>query len=247
MQCSQCQHANRSTATFCEACGATLAAADAAQSTQAEAEGRFYAALIAVTATLQRDKRLTYRELKHVFALDDKALQDIRRTLHFKRLATDEDGEGLVWTGEGQMTVAPAEPMPASAPMPRAPEAERRQLTVMFCDLVGSTDLSGQLDPEDLRDVVRTYQATAAEVIERYEGHIAQYLGDGLLIYFGFPIAHEDDAQRAIHTALGIVEAMHWLNTRLKTDYGVQLAVRIGIHTGRWWSVKWAAAAVAKI
>ena len=82
-----------------------------------------------------------------------------------------------------------------------APDAERRQLTVMFCDLVGSTQLSGQLDPEDLRAVVRAYQEAAAEVIQHYAGHIAQYLGDGLLIYFGYPTAHEDDARRAVHTA----------------------------------------------
>ena len=113
-----------------------------------------------------------------------------------------------------------------------APEAERRQLTVMFCDLVGSTDLSGKLDPEDLREVVRAYQETAAEVIQRYEGYIAQYLGDGLLIYFGFPVAHEDDAQRAIYTGLEIPKAIADLNTRLLVNYGVELAVRIGIHTG---------------
>ena len=102
----------------------------------------------------------------------------------------------------------------------------------MFCDLVGSTDLSGKLDPEDLREVVRAYQETAAEIIYRYEGHIAQYLGDGLLIYFGFPVAHENDTHRAVYTGLGIVDGMTTLNTRLKADYGVQLAVRIGIHTG---------------
>jgi class 3 adenylate cyclase/predicted ATPase len=113
-----------------------------------------------------------------------------------------------------------------------APEAERRQLTVMFCDLVGSTDLSVRLDPEDLREVVRAYQEMAAEVIQRYEGHIAQYLGDGLLVYFGYPLAHEDDAQRAVYAGLGISEAIATLNTRLEAGYGVQLAVRIGIHTG---------------
>jgi len=113
-----------------------------------------------------------------------------------------------------------------------APDAERRQLTVLFCDLVGSTDLSGRLDPEDLREVVRAYQATAAEVIGRYAGHIAQYLGDGLLVYFGYPAAHEDDAQRAVHTGLGIVDALGTLNTRLEARHGVQLAVRLGIHTG---------------
>ena len=75
-------------------------------------------------------------------------------------------------------------------------QAERRQLTVMFCDLVGSTALSAQLDPEELREVVRAYQETCTEVIQRYDGHIAQHLGDGLLVYFGYPVAHEDDAAR---------------------------------------------------
>ena len=92
--------------------------------------------------------------------------------------------------------------------------------------------LSGQLDPEDLREVVRAYQATCAEVIQRFEGHIAQYLGDGLLVYFGYPQAHEDDAQRAVRAGLGMVEAMGALNTRLEQDTGVRLAVRLGIHTG---------------
>jgi class 3 adenylate cyclase len=126
----------------------------------------------------------------------------------------------------------PAEPVTVTGPVRSSADAERRQLTVMFCDVVGSTDLSGKLDPEDLREVVRAYQEAAAEVIQRYEGNIAQYLGDGLLIYFGFPVAHEDDAQRAIYTGLGIPEAMVNLNRRLQTDYGVELAVRIGIHTG---------------
>jgi class 3 adenylate cyclase/predicted ATPase len=120
----------------------------------------------------------------------------------------------------------------ASEAVRRAREAERRQLTVLFCDLVGSTMLSGQLDPEDLRAVVRAYQETAAGVIQRYEGHIAQYLGDGLLVYFGYPQAHEDDAQRAVHTGVELVEAIGGLNTRLEASYGVQLAVRLGIHTG---------------
>ena len=114
----------------------------------------------------------------------------------------------------------------------QTPTAERRQLTVMFCDVVGSTALSGQLDPEDLREVIRAYQETAAGVIQQYEGHIAQYLGDGLLVYFGYPQAHEGDAQRAVHTGLGIVSALEALNSRLQTDYSVGLAVRIGIHTG---------------
>jgi class 3 adenylate cyclase/predicted ATPase len=103
---------------------------------------------------------------------------------------------------------------------------------VLFCDLVDSTLLASQLDPEDLRAVVRAYQDTCATVIARFEGHIAQYLGDGLLVYFGYPLAHEDDATRAVHTGLGIVEAMGALNRRLGPEQGVRLAVRVGIHTG---------------
>ena len=100
-------------------------------------------------------------------------------------------------------------------------EAERRQLTVLFCDLVGSTALAGQLDPEDWREVVRAYQTACAEVIGRFEGHIAQYLGDGLLVYFGYPQAHEDDALRAARAGLGMVEAMDTLRMRLVQEWGI--------------------------
>ena len=115
-------------------------------------------------------------------------------------------------------------------------EAERRQLTVLFCDLVDSTALASQLDPEDLREVVRAYQETCAKVIARFEGHIAQYLGDGLLVYFGYPLAHEDDAQRAVRAGLGMIEAVGQLNTRLARERGVQLAVAWAYIPGSWWS-----------
>src|SRR6266850_5036325 len=95
---------------------------------------------------------------------------------------------------------------------PASPEAERRQLTVMFCDLVGSTPLSQQLDPEELRTVILAYQEVCAQVIRRFEGHLARYIGDGLLVYFSYPQAHEDDAQRAVRTALSIVEAIPHLS-----------------------------------
>ena len=93
-------------------------------------------------------------------------------------------------------------------PDARQSAAERRQLTVMFCDLVGSTALSQQLDPEKYREVVQSYQETCTAVIRRYDGHIAQHLGDGLLIYFGYPVAHEDDAARAVRAGLEIVKAL---------------------------------------
>ncbi|NOT53291.1 MAG: AAA family ATPase, partial [Deltaproteobacteria bacterium] len=133
--------------------------------------------------------------------------------------------------------------------------AERRQLTVMFCDLVGSTALSTQLDPEELREVIRAYQQTSAAIIERFGGHIAQYLGDGLLVYFGYPVAHEDDAARAVRSGLEIIAALQRLSSpspfqgegrgegsmvaqsnaphpNLLPRGARGLKVRIGIHTG---------------
>src|SRR5262249_28051563 len=154
-------------------------------------------------------------------------------------------GRGLVWTGEPGGAQKPAPPQATQQPAAqqdqppqtepptaqRSPDAERRQLTVMFCDLVDSTKLSSQLDPEDWRDVVRAYQQVCTEVIQRYDGHIAQLLGDGLLIYFGYPQAHEDDPHRAVRTGLGILEAVEALNTSLEPAKGITLAVRLGIHT----------------
>jgi class 3 adenylate cyclase/predicted ATPase len=99
---------------------------------------------------------------------------------------------------------------------------------MLFCDLVGSTALSAQLDPEEYREVVRAYQQASATVIERFDGHIAQYLGDGVLVYFGYPAAHEDDAARAVRVGLRIIEAIQALNLYLPRP----LQVRIGIHTG---------------
>ncbi len=118
---------------------------------------------------------------------------------------------------------------PARTPAPvQRHEAERRQLTVMFCDLADSTALSQQLDPEALREVLRAYQDACASVITRFEGYIARYVGDGLLVYFGFPRAHEDDAERAVRAGLGILEVIR----RIDRLDGKALEVRIGIATG---------------
>ena len=107
-------------------------------------------------------------------------------------------------------------------------DAERRQLTVMFCDLVGSSALSARLDPEDLRRVIGAYHICIAEVIGQYEGIIARYMGDGVLAYFGYPQAHEDDAEQATRAGLALVDAV----ANLQTDIGAELQVRIGIATG---------------
>jgi class 3 adenylate cyclase/tetratricopeptide (TPR) repeat protein len=123
-------------------------------------------------------------------------------------------------------------PQPDPPAQPTRAEGERRQLTVMFCDLVASTELSERLDPEVLREVVRAYQVAANEAVENYEGTIAQYLGDGVLVYFGYPRAHEDDAERAVRAGLAILAGMERVNARLAQDPGIRLAVRVGIHTG---------------
>jgi len=114
----------------------------------------------------------------------------------------------------------------------RSLRAERRQLTVMFCDIAESTKLSEQLDPEDLMDVVRRYQASCAEVIERLGGSIAQYLGDGLLVYFGYPTAFENAPERAARAGLEMLEAVDALNAELAREHGITLKIRLGIHTG---------------
>jgi class 3 adenylate cyclase len=112
-----------------------------------------------------------------------------------------------------------------SALLPKG-DAERRQLTVMFCDLVGSTALSARLDPEELREMIGAYHSRVAEAVRRFDGHVAKYMGDGVLIYFGYPHAHEDDAERAVRAGLAVAEAVHGIAA------ADQLEVRIGIATG---------------
>ena len=111
-------------------------------------------------------------------------------------------------------------------------EGERRHLTVMFCDLVGSTPLAARLDPEDMHALLQRFQATCARVVRQYDGHIAQYLGDGLLVLFGYPRAHEDDACRAAYASLGVLEALARLNEVLGAEHGIRLSARMGIHSG---------------
>src|ERR1700744_4453632 len=115
----------------------------------------------------------------------------------------------------------------SSAPSPRPEDrAERRQVTVMFSDLVGSTALSGRMDPEDLREVISGYQKCVAETVQRFGGFVAKYMGDGVLIYFGYPQAHEDDAERAVRAALALIDEIATLPAL------EPLEVRIGAATG---------------
>src|ERR1700739_1351031 len=121
---------------------------------------------------------------------------------------------------------AAAEDVPAASPANATAEAERRQLTVMFCDLVGSTELSSRFDPEDLREIVGAYHRCVADTVGRFGGFVAKYMGDGVLVYFGYPAAHEDDAERAVQAGLELIAAV----TALKTS--VSLQTRVGIATG---------------
>jgi class 3 adenylate cyclase len=174
-------------------------------------------------------QRLGLGQYAGVFAehdIDDEVLPDL----------TDQDLERLgVSLGHRKKllrviaALSETAPDAGSTPEFAAPrEAERRQLTVLFCDLVGSTELSGRLDPEDMGALIRDYHAACTEVMERWGGHIAKYMGDGVLAYFGWPHAHEDEAERAVRAGLAIVSAVG----RLTRPTPEPLAARVGIATG---------------
>jgi class 3 adenylate cyclase len=162
--------------------------------------------------------------------IDAKVLMDLT--------AEDLIGLGVVSIGHRRKLLAAiaalrAGSMSAISPVTVAPAAvsgtaERRQLTVMFVDLVDSTALAARLDPEEMAEVLRSYHSAVAGAIARFEGHVAKYMGDGVLAYFGYPRAHEDEAERAVRAGLAAVAAVHSLGSA----HGETLAARIGIATG---------------
>ncbi len=183
--------------------------------------------------------RVSLSALKREFDLGDELLDELIDELVDVQQVAAREGKVLSWIGAASAQASAAEPVTRATPeassepaAARQPEAERRQLTVLFCDLVDSTELSQRLDPEVYRQLLLAYQSCGAEAIARYEGHIAQYLGDGLLVYFGYPQAHEEDAERALRAALDLVRALETLNARLEVEHSLKLAVRIGVHTG---------------
>lgn len=141
---------------------------------------------------------------------------------HRKRLLA------AIATLAGSANRQPSPAPPISPPTSTTPQAERRQLTVMFVDLVGSTALSAEFDPEDLGELLRAYQNAVAGEIVRFEGHVAKFMGDGVLACFGWPRAHEDEAERAIRAGLAVLDAVD----RLRTPKGEPVAARIGVATG---------------
>jgi class 3 adenylate cyclase len=154
--------------------------------------------------------------------IDDQALRDLGMTSAGHRLRIRNGIAKLATAPVAEVNLGPTTPRHETT----AASAERRQLTVMFCDLVGSTTLSGKLDPEEMREVIRAYQDACSGPVARYDGFIARFMGDGILAYFGFPRTHEDDAERALRAGLDIVAAVE----RLRAPE--PLKVRVGIATG---------------
>src|SRR5271155_5909280 len=153
--------------------------------------------------------------------IDDQVLKDIGVSSAGHRLRLRNAIARLAPTSITKgLSEVPASPPPS--------QAERRQLTVMFCGLVGSTALSVRFDPEELREEIRAYQNACSGVVTRYDGFVAKFMGDGVLVYFGFPRAHEDDAARAVHAGLEIAQVV----AGLQTPVHAKLAARIGVATG---------------
>ena len=170
-----------------------------------------------------RDNKINERVLPNLTQEDLKEIGvgpvGHRRMLLEAIAALRADAGGKATSADDATTTSPASASPED-------RAERRQVTVMFSDLVGSTALSARMDPEDLREVISAYQKCVAETVQRFGGFVAKYMGDGVLIYFGYPQAHEDDAERAVRAGLELVAAV----SRLKTHAALQ--TRVGIATG---------------
>src|SRR5207237_106208 len=189
--------------------------------------------------------RVSYRALKVQFHLDDDyvaALQD--ELIDAQRLASDEDGKVLVWIGDAAPTPPVREPEPA--PLAYTPphltekiltsrsalEGERKQVTVLFADLKGSTELIRDLDPEQARAILDPALHAMMEAVHRYEGTVNQVLGDGIMALFGAPLAHEDHAARACYAALAMQEAMQSYAAEVRRTQGLQVQKRVELNSG---------------
>jgi predicted ATPase/class 3 adenylate cyclase len=209
--------------------------------------------LAQVQELLQREQRVSYRGLKRRFALDDEYLEDLKEELiGAKQLATDEDGRFLVWTGTSSVSSStsqvPGSPPPVSY-TPRhlaeriraeqvtlearsSSEGERKTITALFADLKGSTALIEGLDPEEARAIIDPALQLMMDAVHRYEGYVAQALGDGIFALFGAPIAHEEHSHRALYAALRMQEEMRRYSDTLREQGHPPLLMRVGLNTG---------------
>jgi class 3 adenylate cyclase len=213
-----------------------------------------YALSDQVVTLLQQRGRLAYRMLKLQFQLDDEQLEALKEELiDIQELAVDKDGKMLVWKGaEGVPSPPSRAPSPSQPPASYTPphlanriraeqaaleargstDGERKTITALFADLKGSTALIEGLDPEEARAIIDPALQLMMDAVHRYEGYVAQALGDGIFALFGAPIAHEDHPQRALYAALRMQEEMRRYGDQVRLKHGVPLAMRVGINTG---------------
>jgi class 3 adenylate cyclase/tetratricopeptide (TPR) repeat protein len=216
----------------------------------------FYAVLDQVVDLLRSRQRATYRTLRRQFNLDDAALEDLKEELLFTYpQIVDEDGRGLVWTGDtGSASAAPVPALSTTLSethQPRAPlsyipqylaekiltsrsvlEGERKQVTILFADLKGSTKLIADLDPEAARQLLDPALYHMMEAVHRFEGTVNQVLGDGIMALFGAPLAHEDHALRACYAALAMQEALRRYGEEVRRSHGLEMHMRVGLNSG---------------
>src|SRR5438128_5583125 len=201
-------------------------------------------------AMLQRRGRMTYRTLQRQFTLDEDALHDLKDELLYAHPEVRDDaGRGLVWTGEGGTAAATSSApaaSPGQAPLAYTPpylaekiltcksalEGERKQVTVLFADLKGSTELIQGLDPEEARGLLDPALHIMMTAVHRYEGTVNQVLGDGIMALFGAPLAHEDHAVRACYAALHMQEAIGRYAEELRRQQGLDVPIRVGLNSG---------------
>ena len=203
-----------------------------------------------VLEILQRQGRVSYGALKRRFALDDAYLADLKtEIIEAQRLAVDEEGRILVWTGTAAVPFAPVPtPQSAAAPAPltytpsylaekiltsrSALEGERKQVTVLFADLTGNTELIRDLDPEAGQALLDPASQRMMDAVHRFEGTVNDVAGDGLMAMFGAPIAHEDHALRACYAALAMQAAMRRYADEVRRTRGLEMLLRVGLHSG---------------
>ena len=198
---------------------------------------------------LQREKRLSYRVLKRRLGMDDDELEDLKEDLIYaKKLAVDEAGRVLVWTGSAVAEPPPTSPgqAPDQTPLTYTPphlmekilasraalEGERKQVTVLFADLKDSTELIRGLDPEAAQQLLDPAIHCMRDAVHRFEGTVNQVLGDGIMALFGAPLAHEDHALRACYAALAMQAAMHAYTDEVRRTHGLEVRMRVGLNSG---------------
>src|SRR5262252_3066971 len=208
----------------------------------------FEEVLAQITELLQRQGRVSYGALKRRFALDDDYLKDLKDEILYVHPVREDEGRGLIWTGDAGTAPPAAAPAgtPAPAPLAYTPpylaekiltsrsalEGERKQVTVLFADLKGSTELIRDLDPEQAQALLDPALRHMMDAVHRFEGTVNQVLGDGIMALFGAPLAHEDHAVRTCYAALAMQTAMRQYAEEVRRSHGLEMQIRVGLNSG---------------